>query len=129
MSEESGKNNEIVNHFEASSSLKKNEVSELNMIIKDLTAGTIGGCMGIIAGQPFDTIKVRIQSAEMNYYRNTFHCLTKTISEEGFFSLYKGMVSPLVGNAPINAIVFGAYGNAMRLLMSYKYFNHNKKQL
>jgi len=31
-------------------------------------------------------------------------------------SLYKGMSSPLLGVAGINAITFGAYGNVLRLL-------------
>ena len=30
--------------------------------------------------------------------------------------LYKGMSSPLVGVAGINAITFGAYGNVLRML-------------
>ena len=90
--------------------------SEIENILKDLAAGTIGGCAGILAGQPFDTIKVRLQSQPIDAYRNTFHCLRSTVVNEGFFSLYKGMLSPLVGNAPINAVVFGAYGNAMRLI-------------
>jgi hypothetical protein len=30
--------------------------------LKDLTAGIVGGCSGIVAGQPFDTVKVRLQA-------------------------------------------------------------------
>jgi solute carrier family 25 carnitine/acylcarnitine transporter 20/29 len=32
--------------------------------LKDLTAGTVGGCAGIVAGQPLDTIKVRMQTQD-----------------------------------------------------------------
>jgi solute carrier family 25 carnitine/acylcarnitine transporter 20/29 len=34
-------------------------------------------------------------------------------------AFYKGMTSPLIGNAPMNAIVFGCNGNMNRLLYTY----------
>ena len=34
----------------------------------------------------------------------------------GVLALYSGLKSPLLGNAPMNAIVFGANGNANRTL-------------
>lgn len=30
----------------------------LSPVAKELLAGTVGGCLGIIAGQPLDTVKV-----------------------------------------------------------------------
>lgn len=32
------------------------------------------------------------------------------------FALFKGMTSPLVGNGPLNAIVFAGYGSGLRWL-------------
>jgi len=63
-----------------------------------------------------DTIKVRIQSQLTPIYKGSFDCLVKTVRHEGFLALYKGMLSPVLGNAPLNAVVFGAYGNANRVL-------------
>ncbi len=40
------------------------------------------------------------------------------LRQEGPRSLFKGLLPPLLGNAPMNAIAFGAYGNANRLLLS-----------
>lgn len=83
--------------------------------INDLTAGTIGGAAGIIAGQPFDTIKVRMQSRG-HLYRSTWDCFRSTVRDEGVRGLYKGMASPLVGNAPMNALLFAGYRGTLRLL-------------
>lgn len=40
----------------------------------------------------------------------------KTVRQEGVLALFKGLTSPLVGNAPLNAIVFGAFGQCQRFL-------------
>lgn len=50
--------------------------------MKDLTAGTAGGCMGIVVGQPLDTAKVRLQS-HPEMYRNFWHVLVSMFRNEG----------------------------------------------
>jgi solute carrier family 25 carnitine/acylcarnitine transporter 20/29 len=45
-------------------------------------------------------------------------CFVKTVKLEGPRALFKGMTSPLVGNAPMQALTFGAYGNMRRILES-----------
>lgn len=47
---------------------------------------------------------------------STLECTMRTLRQEGVLAFYKGMLSPLLGNAPINAIVFGAKGHAGRVL-------------
>jgi len=92
--------------------------SEAIATLKDLTAGTIGGCAGIIAGQPLDTVKVRMQTQDKGniIFRGPVDCFLKTVKLEGPRALFKGMSSPLVGNAPMQALTFGAYGNMRRVL-------------
>lgn len=68
-------------------------------------------------GQPFDTVKVRIQSSSI--YSGVLDCTWRTLRTEGMFAFYKGMLSPLLGNAPLNAIVFGANGSMSRLLQKH----------
>lgn len=85
-------------------------------VAQDLVAGTIGGCSGIVIGQPFDTVKVRLQSAGAGVYRGPLQCAAEMVKHEGATALFKGMATPLLANAPINAIVFAAYGGGMRLL-------------
>jgi len=86
----------------------------------DFGAGCVGGAAGVIAGYPLDTVKVKIQTQDISsgrlMYNGTFDCLKQIISKEGSRSLYKGMSSPLIGVAGINAITFGAYGNVLRQL-------------
>ena len=85
----------------------------LSPVMKELIAGTVGGCLGIIAGQPLDTVKLRMQ-APMSPYTSSMQCFINTLRLEGVRALYKGMVSPLIGNGPINAIVFATFGTARR---------------
>lgn len=86
------------------------------MMAADFIAGCIGGCAGIAVGHPFDTVKVQLQTQDaLNpKYKGTLHCFRSLLVKEGIRGLYKGMSSPLLGVAAINAIVFGVYGNTQR---------------
>jgi hypothetical protein len=87
------------------------------------------GVAGLVVGHPFDTgqflciihvtihplirlltVKVRFQSPRMaKKYKSTFHALVTIIREERFFGLYKGIITPLVGqiyNSSRNADLF-----------------------
>ncbi|XP_026732985.1 mitochondrial basic amino acids transporter-like [Trichoplusia ni] len=78
----------------------------------DFVAGCIGGCAGIIAGHPLDTLKVHIQSGR----GSALQC-TKALLKGGTLSTaYRGVGAPLGGIAAVNAIVFGVYGNTRRAL-------------
>ena len=67
----------------------------------------VSGAAGVLAGYPLDTVKVKIQTSAPGTYRSTFDCLGQLVARDGAKSLYKGMSSPLVGVAGINAITFG----------------------
>ncbi|RHZ38424.1 hypothetical protein DYB26_009152 [Aphanomyces astaci] len=90
----------------------------------DYAAGCLGGVMGIIVGQPFDTIKVRLQTHGAHYTspwhcaRHTVTCMHPFVQHEGVRGLFKGLASPLVGSVPINALVFGVHGSTLRALDS-----------
>jgi solute carrier family 25 carnitine/acylcarnitine transporter 20/29 len=80
---------------------------------KNFIAGGVGGVCAVSSGHPFDTIKVRLQTqpaptgpGQLPMYTGTVDCVTKTIKREGFKGLYKGMVAPIVGSAPIFALGF-----------------------
>ncbi|KAI8808868.1 mitochondrial carrier domain-containing protein [Cladochytrium replicatum] len=81
----------------------------------DFVAGVFGGCAGVLAGHPLDTIKVRLQDANLGaIYRNPLNTFIRIAKEEGPQGFYKGMASPIVGVAVINSLLFGVYGWALR---------------
>ncbi|POM58036.1 Hypothetical protein PHPALM_37375, partial [Phytophthora palmivora] len=84
-------------------------------VAKDLNAGTIGGVAGIIAGHPLDTIKVQLQTSS-GAGTGVLRTLRRVISSEGAAGLYRGLLSPILSNAPINAAIFGVQGQVVRAL-------------
>ncbi|KAJ2514788.1 Mitochondrial carrier protein ymc2 [Coemansia sp. RSA 1939] len=64
--------------------------------VKDCVAGSVGGIAQVFAGQPFDTVKVRLQ-AQPDLYSGTMDAVRKTIRNDGFSGFYKGTTTPLVG--------------------------------
>lgn len=72
----------------------------------------------MVVGHPLDTVKVHLQTQDSKNpkYRGTLHCLRHLMAREGARGVYRGMSSPLVGVAGINAIVFGIYANTQRYL-------------
>ncbi|XP_066978340.1 mitochondrial carnitine/acylcarnitine carrier protein-like [Macrobrachium rosenbergii] len=84
-------------------------------IIKNFIAGGVGGASAILVGQPFDIIKLRLQTqpkptpGQRPLYTGTWDCLIKTIRAERFFGLYKGMSVPLMMTTPITAVCFTGF--------------------
>ncbi|KAF8888068.1 mitochondrial carrier domain-containing protein [Infundibulicybe gibba] len=82
----------------------------------DFIAGTIAGIAGVVAGFPFDTVKVRFQSPEISgRYRSTAHAFITIVREEKFVGLYKGIMSLLAGAALLNGLVFASYRFFMKI--------------
>ncbi|EJU03889.1 mitochondrial carrier [Dacryopinax primogenitus] len=89
---------------------------ELRAWINESIAGTVGGAVGMIVSYPFDTVRVRLQNPDTAHkYRGMMHAFTLIVKEEKVTGLFKGMTSPLITLAPLNGLVFGAYGYLLRL--------------
>lgn len=109
----------------------------------DFVAGTAGGMASLLVGQPFDTIKTRLQaqgaastliahtlsssspssplvhqssavSSSPRLYRSATDALGIIVREESFLGLFKGVSGPILGVAAMNASIFGSYGLALR---------------
>ena len=65
-------------------------------------------------GQPFDTIKVRLQTNAS--YRGPIDCLRQMLRTEGFRTLFSGMGPPLMTSVAVNAVIFSSYGYTIRSL-------------
>ncbi|KAK8964476.1 Mitochondrial carnitine/acylcarnitine carrier-like protein [Platanthera guangdongensis] len=93
-------------------------------VVKDLTAGTVGGAAQLIVGHPFDTIKVKLQSqpapapGQLPKFSGAMDAVKQTIAAEGPRGLYKGMGAPLATVAAFNAVLFTVRGQMEALLRS-----------
>ena len=56
-------------------------------IVKDVIASVAGSAACVYCGQPFDTIKVRMQ-VQSHMFNSTFQCLRTTIAKEGTLSFF-----------------------------------------
>lgn len=66
-------------------------------VYKDLFGGTMGGIAQVLVGQPFDTVKVRLQSAPEGVYSGAGDVVKKLVANEGMGGFYKGALTPLIG--------------------------------
>lgn len=53
-------------------------------------AGALTGATESVAHNPFEVVKVRLQSTRFAHLRNSWHCVTDLIATEGVGSLYRG---------------------------------------
>ena len=81
--------------------------------VRKFIAGYVSGACLVLAGHPFDTIKVRMQSegAASKRFNGVVDCVAKTVRHEGVRGLYKGMAAPLAMTGGINSILFGTQFN------------------
>lgn len=77
--------------------LEEPALEDNQQVIKDLFGGTVGGIAQVLVGQPFDTVKVRLQSAPEGTYNGALDVIKKLIANEGPKGFYKGTLTPLVG--------------------------------
>ncbi|KAG2464024.1 ORNT1 protein, partial [Polypterus senegalus] len=75
----------------------------------NLTAGAAGGVACVVSGQPFDTVKVKMQTFP-TMYRGFLDCSVKTYRHDGLNGLFKGTMPALLANVAENAILFACYG-------------------
>ncbi|KAF6151324.1 hypothetical protein GIB67_040597 [Kingdonia uniflora] len=98
--------------------------SLMGEVVKDLTAGTVGGAAQLVVGHPFDTIKVKLQSQPVPLpgqppkFSGAMDAVKQTIAVEGVGGLYKGMGAPLATVAAFNALLFTVRGQMEALLKS-----------
>lgn len=91
---------------------------DLNIIkrmCKDFTAGAVGGTACVLVGQPFDTIKVKMQTFP-SLFKTAFDCGVKTMKQEGIRGLYAGTIPSLVANIAENSVLFLFYGQCLSVV-------------
>lgn len=81
---------------------------------KDITAGFAGGAVQVLIGQPFDLVKVRLQTGQ---YSSPIEAVVSTLKNEGFSAFYKGTLPPLIGVGACVSVQFYAFHEARRQLL------------
>jgi len=79
----------------------------------EFVSGWIGGCAGLVAGHPMDTVKVRQQTLGNV---SAIDGIIKTFKHEGMRGFYKGMGFPLLATGALNSLFFGSYSNVLKKL-------------
>lgn len=81
-------------------------------VLKDLFSGAVGGVAQVLIGQPFDIVKVRLQTTTQ--YKGALDCASQILKNEGASAFYKGTLTPLIGIGACVSVQFGAFNYARR---------------
>ena len=90
-------------------------------VANELLSGGVAGMVGILATQPMDTVRIRLQganSAGAQKYTGIMDCLGGTLRNEGLRGLYKGVASPALTVGVMNAVLFFSYDFASRAIQA-----------
>ncbi|CAI8044572.1 Mitochondrial 2-oxodicarboxylate carrier [Geodia barretti] len=86
------------------------EPSHLRRSARHIIAGGSAGFVEVCCMQPIDVVKTRFQiqgvTSDPSRYTSILDCITRMIRNEGFFSLYKGILPPVVADTPKRAAKF-----------------------
>jgi len=85
------------------------------LTITDFIAGTLAGIGQVLSGQPFDIVKVKLQTMTNNIL-STSQIVKQIYTAEGIKGFYKGTASPLVGVSFSVSVQFGSNELAKRWL-------------
>jgi solute carrier family 25 carnitine/acylcarnitine transporter 20/29 len=95
----------------------------------EFIAGCLGGVTQVIIGQPFDTVKVRLQNQVegKKVYTSMTDCIKKIYTYEGPTAFYKGVLPPLLAVGGCSSIQFGVLETTKRFFLSLQ--SGTKKEL
>lgn len=87
-----------------------------NIYVHLISSGIAGIC-GALAATPLDVVKTRMMSQQNlknnknsdQIYKNSIDCITKTVKNEGFLALYKGLIPSYLRIGPWTMIFFLTY--------------------
>ncbi|EGV63672.1 hypothetical protein PSN45_004286 [Yamadazyma tenuis] len=92
-------------------------------------AGTFSGVTKNAVGHPFDTIKVRLQTAPKGQFKGPIDCALQTLRKEGITGFYKGFTPPLVGWVLMDSVMLGSLHIYRRYCKEYLYPKEEKLPL
>ncbi|CDK26161.1 unnamed protein product [Kuraishia capsulata CBS 1993] len=84
--------------------------------LKDVAAGFAGGAVQVLIGQPFDLVKVRMQTGQ---YLSPITAIRDTLKNEGILAFYRGTLAPLFGVGVCVSVQFYGFHEAKRQLLKF----------
>jgi ornithine carrier protein len=87
----------------------EHSISKGEEALKDIICGSAAGVVGKYIEYPFDTVKVRLQSQPDQVplrYTGPLDCFKKSLQQDGFTGIYRGISAPLVGAAVETSALF-----------------------
>ncbi|KAK0542889.1 Mitochondrial carrier protein ymc2 [Tilletia horrida] len=93
---------------------KRGSSFRISRTTRDILSGTTGGIAQVLVGQPFDIVKVRLQTAPPGTYAGMGDLVSKIIKNEGPLAFYKGTLTPLLGVGLCVSIQFGVVEHLKR---------------
>jgi solute carrier family 25 carnitine/acylcarnitine transporter 20/29 len=99
----------------------------LKRTLKDLFAGAVGGVAQVLLGQPFDIVKVRLQTTQQ--YTGALDAATQIYRNEGAAAFYKGTLTPLIGIGACVSVQFGGFHYARRAFEAQNTAKYGSPQL
>ena len=100
----------------------------MDQSVKDVIAGFVSGWTQVIIMQPFEIVKIRLQTQSnvSPYYNGMIDCFKKIAVEEGSLSFYKGISKPNLGTVtPLIGIGF----QASAMFFTYEWAKRKLKKL
>lgn len=94
--------------------------------VKDIVASAVGSAACVYTGQPFDTVKVRMQ-VQPGEFKNSLECFRKTFSGEGIVSFWRGSLPAVIGALSENAVAFAVNGALKRFISKDSSSQHQVK--
>lgn len=86
--------------------------------MNEFISGSISGIASLFVSQPFDTIKVNIQTRPTVCPTIT-KAITNIIKNDGFLGFFKGIVPPIFGVGLISGTTFGIYSKSTKFYKKY----------
>jgi solute carrier family 25 carnitine/acylcarnitine transporter 20/29 len=90
--------------------------------VNEFVAGCMAGFAQVAVGQPFDIVKVRLQTQDPanKLYNSAMDCLKKIMKTEGGpLALWKGSLPPLIGVGAAASIQFGVNENTKAWMKNF----------
>jgi len=86
----------------------------------DFIAGCVAGSLGIVATQPLDVIRIRMQIPEYQKYGNITRQLSRILKIEGMRGMFRGVASPTLTVGLMSALLFQSYESSRAYLQKYR---------